>query len=226
MRLSCVGKIYKKRKIGVDEMNNSKEWSSEFGTDYIVRNSETPYELDIWSKDTYGFTRTEMNLEFLEGIDKDSSFFECGCNIGTQLELLKYIGYNKTFGVEINEKAEKIASEKIGKWNIEYGDFLQIYYPLALHDIVYTSGVLIHIPPKDREAFIQKMIRLSSRYLWIFEYYSESFEMIPYRGKKDMMWRGDFEKTFLDNGCRTLKRKMYNRSDGNVDCMVLMVKAG
>jgi len=224
MRLSCVGKIYKKRKIGVDEMNNSKEWSGTFGTDYIERNSETPYELDEFYRELYGLTRTEMNKEFLQGIKKDSSFFECGCNIGTQIQLLNYIGYDCVDGIEINEfAAEKAALKSTDLSLIKQGDFLDFNNEFN-YNVVYTSGVLIHIPPKDREAFIQKMIRLSSKYLWIFEYFSDTFEMIPYRGKDNMMWRGNFEKLFLKNGCRTLKKEFYNRTDGNVDCMVLMEK--
>ena len=65
-------------------------------------------------------------------------------------------------------------------------------------DLVFTSGVLIHVPPDKLEASLREIHRVSSRYVICGEYFAPSEEMIPYRGHDNAMWRRDYGSLFMD----------------------------
>ena len=65
-------------------------------------------------------------------------------------------------------------------------------------DLVFTSGVLIHIAPKNLTKAIKEIIRVSNKYIFGFEYFSEKCEEIEYRGNKNKLWKNNFPKLFLD----------------------------
>ena len=53
------------------------------------------------------------------------------------------------------------------------------------------------------------MYRVSSKYIYGFEYFSENYESVEYRNHKDLLWKTDFEKLFLEK-FSTLK-SIYNK---------------
>ena len=71
-------------------VNTSQEqvWSGKFGKDYTDRNIMSPEDLDRLYLENYGVSRTELNEEFLHGLNINR-ILEVGCNVGNQLLLLK-----------------------------------------------------------------------------------------------------------------------------------------
>jgi hypothetical protein len=95
---------------------------------------------------------------------------------------------------------------------------------------VYTHGVLIHINPNDLPKIMGEMNRVSSKYIWGFEYYNENTKQINYRGHDGFMWKGDYCAMFekINPNLKVVKKKMYpyitEQNKGNTDCMYLLSK--
>ena len=82
--------------------------------------------------------------------------------------------------------------------DVRDGLALSINWPDAVADLVFTSGVLIHIHPDNLEASLREIYRCASRWIVTIEYFSDKQEMIPYRGHKDKLFKRDFGGYWLD----------------------------
>ena len=173
-------------------------WNGEFGEKYTDRNIMSPDELDQLCIDNYGISRTELNKEILDKLNVDR-ILEVGCNVGNQLLLLKKMGYTNLWGIELPEYAVEIARKRTSGINITKGSAFDISYKNNFFDLVFTSGVLIHISPDDIDKVLDEMYRCTSRYIWGFEYYSpDRYQMVNYREEDDLLWKTDFTKLFID----------------------------
>ena len=65
-------------------------------------------------------------------------------------------------------------------------------------ELVFTSGVLIHIPDEALDQAISEILRVSSRYILTLEYFSPEPMSIPYRGHNDFLFKRDYGELFLD----------------------------
>lgn len=125
---------------------------------------------------------------------------EIGANEGANLAAFRKIvpGTNLT-AIEPNRaSAAKIVEHQLA--DQLYQCTIQDWEPVAgapLFDIVFTRGVLIHIPPSDLPAIYDKMHAASSRYIVVAEYYAPKSEPILYRGEMGRLWRGDFAGDLL-----------------------------
>lgn len=203
-------------------------WSTEFGKEYTDRNIYDPDKLDKFYKEQYGITRTEMNKEFLsEFVDKNAKILEVGCNVGNQLRLLKSMGYNNLYGIELQDYAVEKAKELTEGINIIKGTGDDIPFKDGYFDLVFTSGVLIHINPKNIKNVLEEIYRCSNKYIWGFEYYSDNYEKINYRGNDDLLWKTDFSKLYLSE-MQNLKIQKYEKfkyiNGDNEDLMFLLTK--
>jgi len=181
-------------------MQTQKEevWSGKLGKDYTDRNLMSPDELDQQCIDYYGISRTELNKGFLGDLDVDG-ILEVGCNVGNQLLLLKKMGYTNLWGIELQAHAVEIARKSPRGINIVKGSAFDIPYKDDFFDLVFISGLLIHILPDDIDKVLDEIHRCTNRYIWGFEYYSpDGYQMINYRGEDDLLWKTDFAKLFLD----------------------------
>lgn len=205
-----------------------KKWATEFGKEYTDRNIYSPNKLDQFYKEQYGVTRTEMNKEFLSKfVDKNAKILEIGCNVGNQLRLLQSMGYNNLYGIELQDYAVEKAKELTEGINIIKGTGDDIPFRDGYFDLVFTSGVLIHINPKNIKNVLEEIYRCSNKYIWGFEYYSDNYEEINYRGNDDLLWKTDFSKLYLSEMqnlkiCKCEKFKYIN--DNNEDLMFLLTK--
>lgn len=180
-------------------------WAGKFGKDYTERNLMSPDGLDQLCIDNHGISRTELNKEFLGGLDVDR-ILEVGCNVGNQLLLLKEMGYTNLWGIELQDYAVELARKRTSGINIVKGSAFDIPYKNNFFDLVFTSGVLMHISPDDVDKVLDEMYRCTNRYIWGFEYYSpDGYQMVNYRGDDSLLWKTDFAKLFLDR-FRDLKR--------------------
>lgn len=198
-------------------------WTSQFGDEYTDRNSG---DWDKFYKEQWGVTRTELNEFFLSNLDKQSLILELGCNRGNQLKILKNQGFINLWGLEINKKAIKIARQDTDLTIIEASAF-DTPFKDNFFDLVFTSGVLIHIFPEKINKIIDEIYRISKKYIWCFEYYSEKCEEIEYRGNKNKLWKNNFLKLFLERypDLKIIKeKKIKYLSSNNVDVMFLLEK--
>lgn len=198
-------------------------WGGTFGNDYINRNSG---DFDKNYIENYGISRTFLDKEFLQNIPKDARILEVGCNTGKQLGLLKNLGFSNLFGIEINNKALDIAKSS-KDLNIIYGSGMDIPFEDNFFDLVFTSGVLIHIHPNDLDKVISEMYRVTKKFIWGFEYFSEKLQEINYRGHTNKLWKNNFLNVFTTNYPdlkEIMKKKIKYLKNENVDMMYLLEK--
>lgn len=202
-------------------------WKTEFGDSYSERNSFTNDEFDAFYRDRYGSTRRAMNADFLAGLSINS-ILEVGCNVGIQLSLLQAAGFKNLHGIEINPGAVQEARARLPQATIVEGSAFALPFPDKAFDLVFTSGVLIHIHPDDVVEAMREIHRVSKHYIWGFEYYSETMQPITYRGNSDRLWKDDFAQKYLAlfPDLTLLKKRIYpyHTETGNSDSMFLLEK--
>lgn len=209
----------------MQETKQIREWKGDFGREYTDRNTLDPAALDRLWQDNYGVTRTALNRQFLEGIPADASILEIGCNVGNQLLLLQDMGYTNLHGVEIQSYAVRRARERVVSATVAEGSALDIPYPDRYFDLVFTSGVLIHIAPADLAGAIAEIYRVTKTWIWGAEYFAPEATEINYRGHHDLLWKGDFSRRYLDQ-FRDLRLLREDRlpylNSANTDTMFLL----
>jgi len=202
-------------------------WKGDFGTAYTDRNPQTVEEDDASYVAEHGISRTAMSEDFLAGIDRSSKILEVGANLGLQLEHLRQSGFTNLLGIEVNEHAIRQAKSIHPEVNIIPGTAFELPFRDGWFDLVYTSGVLIHIAPKDLPDAMREIYRVSKRYIWGFEYYAPTPTDIEYRGKKGFLWKRDFAAMYqeLFPDLKLVKVKRFLIGDGpNENQMFLFEK--
>ncbi len=171
----------------------------------------TPQEL-FW-KNTIAESYTEDNSVFneqlgliaweriLSTIDKSeiASYLDCGSNIGRNIAFLKKVL------PEASSNIIELSREPYDKCLRDFKIKRSFLGPIKVaefdtsFDLVFTSGVLIHINPDDLLTTMRHMYEMSSRYILIAEYFNRTPVMINYRGEDDKLFKRDFGKLFIEN---------------------------
>lgn len=196
-------------------------WQGSFGNDYTIRNVG---DWDELYKKMYGLTRTELNEEFLKDLSKDSLILEVGCNRGNQLRILEKQGFRNLWGLDVNKQALNFAKEN-KSFNIVESSAFDIPFKENYFDLVFTSGVLIHIAPENLSRIMDEMYRVTKKYIWCFEYFSEDCTEIEYRGHKNKLWKNDFLKIFQEryHDLKVIRqRKIKYVKNDNIDMVFLL----
>lgn len=192
-----------------------EKWMGEFGQEYTDRNSMTLDELDESYRKKFGFTRTQLNERFLGQLDKDIRILEVGCNIGNQLLLLEQMGFRNLYGVEVQPYAARIAKQRCENCDIVHGSGFDIPFKDGFFDLVFSSGVLIHISPDDIARILGEIYRCSREYIWGFEYFAKEYQQVRYRDNEELLWKTDFASLYLDtfDDLEEVKRETFSFID-------------
>jgi len=201
-------------------------WSGKFGNGYLKRN---PLSLEGLNKNyikNYGLSRLEMNNQFLGKLDRNLRILEVGCNLGIQLAVLQKTGFRNLFGIDLNPKVVEFSKSKTKHLNVICAEASDIPFKDNYFDLVFTSGLLIHISPKYIKRVISEIYRCSRKYIWGFEYYAKKYTEIIYRGHKNVLWKADFAKLYLDNfkNLRKVKTKIFKYLDNDNEDMMFLLK--
>lgn len=167
----------------LDDTDQAREWAGAFGKDYTERNPSDIAELDAVYRRTFGTSRTLLNESFLAEVPKDSLVLEVGCNVGNQLGLLANMGYRNLHGVEIQSHALETARERLPNVEFCQASALSLPYPARHFDLVFTSGLLIHIAPRDLPQAMSEIHRCTKRWIWGLEYYAPQPQEVLYHGR-------------------------------------------
>ncbi|MCK5293373.1 MAG: methyltransferase domain-containing protein [Arcobacteraceae bacterium] len=182
----------------MSKTHQRKTWEDEFGAGYLKRNKYDPAQLDKLYEKTYGISKTNLNNDFLKDIPKDAKILEVGTNIGNQLFHLQSMGFTNLYGIEIQDRAINYAKTRTDNLNIIKGDALDIPFKDSFFDLVFTSGVLIHISPDNINSVIKEMNRVSNKYILGFEYFANKYTEVEYQGQNNLMWKTNFMQLHLD----------------------------
>lgn len=173
-------------------------WKSEFGREYTDRNTFENEELNQLYLKNYGVTRRQINESSLGDIGHDASFLEVGCNTGNQLSLLQEMGYRDLSGIELQPYALEIARRRLPGISLQSGSALALPHASESFDVVFTSGVLIHIAPDDLPMALDEIHRCSRKFIWGMEYYASQVSEVRYRGQRGLLWKADYARLYLD----------------------------
>ena len=209
------------------ETEQIAKWAGDFGAEYTRRNDFDAAGVDRLYKETVGYTRTELNARFLGDVPMDARIVEIGTNVGLQQMVLRDAGWTNLWGIELQWGAIDVARQKAPRSNIVQATAFDVPYRDAWFDLAFTSGVLIHISPADLDRAMREVHRLSRRWIWGHEYWNASLIEVPYRGEKNLLWKGDYAKRYLElfPDLRLVKEERYTRPvDGNIDTMFLLEK--
>ena len=169
-----------------------------------------------------------MNKEFLDSVRSEvGNVLEVGCNIGMQLRILDQMGFINLSGIDYQLHAVEKAKGLTKNMNIIQASAFDIPFKDGYFDLVYTSGVLIHIAPKDISVVLKEIHRCAKKYIWGFEFFAEQYTEVSYRGNQDMLWKTNFCKLYLDqfSDLELVKEKKYPYlQNENVDVMFLLKK--
>ncbi len=163
-----------------------KRWEGDFGRAYTDRNV-----LD-WHKTRAAFASVISGL----GV---RSVLEVGCNRGHNLITVHDIlgPDSDVVGVEPNRYALELARAASTQVSAVRGHAQDLPFKHRSFDLVFTVGVLIHVPPDDLPSVVEEIARVAARYVLVAEYAAESPTTIRYRGFDDMLWKDDFGAVFV-----------------------------
>ncbi len=204
-----------------------QEWAGEFGKQYTDRNARSLEEMELSYQNHYGITRMEMNSRFIGDLDLDMRVLEVGANIGNQLLCLQKVGFKNLYGIELQSYAVELSKSRTSGIGIIQGSAFDIPFKDGFFGLVFTSGLLIHINPSDINEVLDEIYRCTKQYIWCFEYYSDVYTKIEYRGHTDLLWKSNFSKLFLDrfSSLRLVREEHFKyTSNDNVDVMFLLRK--
>ena len=168
-----------------------------------------------------------MNYEFIGDLDRNMNILEVGSNIGNELQLLQNMGFRNLYGIELQSYAVELSKSRTKGINIIQGSAFDIPFRDGFFDLIFTSGLLIHIAPKNIIEVLDEMYRCTKRFIWGMEYYSKEYAEVVYHGYDNLLWKTDFPQLFLDRfkGLRLVKEKFFKYlSNDNIDVMFLLEK--
>ena len=162
-------------------MDQLRIWEGEFGKDYTDRN------VIDWR------TRLRAFRQMLDGLPI-KRVLEVGCNRGHNLVCLaELLGEeSEVVGVEPNRYALKLARASSVKVGVLYGHAFDLPFKAGYFDLVFTAGVLIHIPLEYLPLALREIYRVSKRYILAIEYFAQEETAVCYRGHDNLLWKRDF----------------------------------
>jgi pseudaminic acid biosynthesis-associated methylase len=159
-------------------------WRSEFGRAYTDRNDrERPERVASWRR-------------LLGGI-APARALEVGCNVGWNLIYLERLGVGELYGIEPQPAAVEAARQRRPQFNVLHGTAFDLPFRDAMFDLVFTSGVLIHIAPGSLARALDEMYRVSRRWIAAIEYDHPHEQEIEYRGHAGALWKRDHGAAWL-----------------------------
>jgi len=172
-------------------MTNQEEHYWADNGNYVTRNSTFDHVLGVraWK-------------QILQPIQREiKSVLDCGANIGRNIGFLKdssLLPKAEFAAIDLNKAALDVLATKFPDTRL-YNSSLLTSNLEPKFDLVFTSGVLIHINPENLARVFDNLMTFSNRYLILIEYFSRTPVEIPYHGQSGLLWKRDFGKDFLEH---------------------------
>jgi pseudaminic acid biosynthesis-associated methylase len=182
-------------------------WRSDFGRAYTARNDrDRPERVEAWRR-------------LLDGVAPKRAL-EVGCNVGWNLVYLERLGISDLYGIEPQPDAVERARHRRPRFNVVHGTAFDLPFKDGLCDLVFTSGVLIHIAPDQLTKALDEIYRVSRRWIIAIEYDHPSEQEVRYRGHTAALWKRDHGAAWLTRhpDLKEVRRLELGAADGYDDC--------
>lgn len=208
-----------------DNTNQRNFWSGDFGNQFTLRNNSLENSNKLMMS-LFGSTFEKIADDFFVDIDKNVKILEIGCNRGLRLQALQKLGFTNLHGLEINKEAFTVAKENFPDINFINSSFEDFLANENEYDLVFTSYVLIHMNPNFLNYVAKKMIKITKKYIFGLEYYSDTITEVNYRGNSDVLWKQNFPKLFIKfpNMSSIHEKKFFYKSSNLCDIAYLLIK--
>lgn len=161
-----------------------QQWGGHFGERYTDRCNVTPES----RQNIFDSLLCNLNTK---------SILEVGCNKGHNLDSIKAAFSKHDLSVETHgiEPQKKLCNRP----DIICGDAYSLPWADNTFDMVFTSGVLIHIPPYKLSDALSEIHRVSKRYIMAIEYWSDEEVGKAYRDfeNKHGCWSRPYNDIYL-----------------------------
>ncbi|MDQ3964067.1 MAG: methyltransferase domain-containing protein [Actinomycetota bacterium] len=159
-------------------------WRGSFGEAYVDRNKLA------------GVSRAQFWSRVVDDLNPNS-VLEIGTNVGGNLRHL--VGrVQLTAGVDVNTTALTLLKERLPPVLVAEATGRALPFPDESFDLVFTVGVLIHVPDDALGDALDEMTRCSRRHVLVAEYHSDEEEVVPYRGQERALFKRDYAMRFLE----------------------------
>ena len=169
-----------------------KHWRGDFGDAYTDRNAITETVLAdrerAWAR-ILGTMATPPKR-----------ILEVGANAGLNLRAIARVSDAELTALEPNDsaRARLIADGVVLEERALGGYAGNIAEPDGYFDLVFTCGVMIHIPESELAPACREIYRVTRGHIACLEYFSPTPETIPYRGHDQLLFKRDFGGFWLD----------------------------
>ena len=176
-------------------------WGSDFGDAYQRRNGSSWPSIKNRSRLFGDIFQAMENANKANPSPQPfpTSVIEVGGGCGDNLRAIDMI-YERSrqpirlMSCDPNEAARKAMADVA---TVMPGDLSALPYGDDAADLVFTSGVLIHVPPADLPRAMAEIYRVAKRWILSIEYFNNVPEEIKYRDRDGMMWRCDWGEAWL-----------------------------
>lgn len=194
-------------------MNQVSEWAGDFGRAYTDRN-----RVD-W--------RTRYQFWFqLMGLTGARSVLEVGCNAGWNMTAIRDAApWASVYGIDVNAEAVQRADAAGLEASVAAVQDIADA-EMGLYELVFTAGVLIHIPEPDLTQVMRDIIRASNRWVLAIEYHADLETPVTYRGRDDMLWKRPYGEIYEALGLRNVVHEfpVLGKERGFDDCTVYLME--
>lgn len=111
---------------------------------------------------------------------------EAGCNVGNNIS--SFPNYFDVHGVDMNKYALEKAKKKYPNFKFQLESIKKTSYPDSFFDLVFTRGILIHIPEKEVDDVLIELLRISKKWIFNLEYFGTDGKMIKWKRGDDLLW--------------------------------------
>ncbi len=136
--------------------------------------------------------------------------------------------FERLYGIELQQYFVELSKSRTKHINIIQGSAFDIPFKDGWFYLVFTSGLLIHINPNDIKDVLSEIHRCTNSLILGFEYYSDKLTEVLYRKHKNLLWKADFVKLYLNkfSDLELVQEKRIRHFDNydNVDSMFLIRK--
>jgi pseudaminic acid biosynthesis-associated methylase len=161
-------------------------WSGEFGDAYVDRNSvEVPERSEFWRGVLARFPT--------------QSVLEVGCAHGENLRhLSQLLAPHEVWGVDLNASALAAVPQVAPGTNAAWALARDLPFRDRFFDMVFTVGLLIHMPEGTLDTVMREIVRCSRRWVLCGEYQSDKTVDINYRDRPGILFKRDYGRLYQD----------------------------